>query len=317
MFIIDRTSLILEIFAQRAYSKEAILQVEIARENYRINHLVGTYQDNYGQQGGSGFRGAGETKLELDRRRLKNHIRSLIRELKLVVKQRQVQRKRRKHNNVKQVALVGYTNSGKSTLLNLLVGKNPKKVLAEDRLFATLQTSSRLVGDFPFSYIVTDTVGFISKLPTYLINAFNSTLEEIKEADLLLLVADLSDKHCKKQIEKTLSVLKELGCENLPLIIAYNKADLVDEKYLPVDDYENIIISCTKEYHIKELRALIKEKLFSLHRVKLFLSWDKYHLLTKIKREEEIFSVFENAEGIEIIGAIQDSSMDFYREFLI
>ena len=315
--ILDRTRLILEIFASRAQTREAKLQVDIAYKNYQLTHLVGQRSALYSQQGGSGFRGGGETQLQLDRRILRRSINSLDKELKQMVLQRQTQRKRRAHNNIKQVALVGYTNSGKSTLLNTLIGSNPKKAEVKDMLFATLQTSSRQVFDFPFNYLLSDTVGFIEKLPTALVKAFRSTLEEIKEADLLLLVIDLGNPEYDKQIATTKEVLKELDCGELPLIHVYNKADLIeDDYYHPLLD-DNLVISCRDNLNIDELRLRIREQLFNIRKVKLRLPFERYELVNKIATEEELVELKENDTDIEVIAYIQNTNMENYREYLI
>jgi len=313
--VIDRTGLILEIFSRRATSKEAQLQVSIARKNYDLTHLVGQHRAIYSQQGGSGFRGGGETQLELDRRALRKQISGLKTELKEIVRQRQTQRKNRKHNDIKQVALVGYTNSGKSSLLNVLVGSNPKKVLVQDMLFATLQTASRIVYDYPFSYIITDTVGFIEQLPTYLVEAFKSTLEEIKEADLLLLVVDLSNPNFKRQLSVTKKILGELACQDIPVLHVYNKADLIGEQEQYALESPYIVISCLEQKNIDSLRQQIKQELFQLHRVKLLLPYENYGLLAKLEAEEEVKEIFEVAEGVEVIADIKKDGMANYQNY--
>lgn len=224
--VTDRTDLILRIFEQRAQTKEAKLQVEIARDQYLLPRLAGMQEHMSHQQGGSGFRGSGEKQIELDRRIISRKLSRSRKELAQIVKQRQTQRERRKRNNVPVIALVGYTNSGKSTLLNTLCQNKEKKVFEKDMLFATLQTSTRNIKIKNHTCLLTDTVGFIERLPHNLIQAFRSTLEEVKEADLLLHVVDSSFEDYQLQVDTTNKVLEELGVENTPMIYVYNKVDL-------------------------------------------------------------------------------------------
>ena len=219
--VTDRTDLILRIFNERAKTKEAKLQVEIARDQYLLPRLVGMQEHMSHQQGGSGFRGSGEKQIELDRRIIARKLARSRKELAEIVKQRQVQRQRRKNNQIPVIALVGYTNSGKSTLLNTLCPDKQKKVFEKDMLFATLETSTRHIKIKNHDCLLTDTVGFIERLPHHLIQAFRSTLEEVKEADLLLHVVDTSFEDYQMQIETTNEVLKSLGVENTPMIYAY------------------------------------------------------------------------------------------------
>lgn len=224
--VTDRTDLILRIFEQRAQTKEAKLQVEIARDQYLLPRLAGMQEHMSHQQGGSGFRGSGEKQIELDRRIISRKLSRSRKELAQIVKQRQTQRERRKRNNIPVIALVGYTNSGKSTLLNTLCQNKEKKVFEKDMLFATLQTSTRNIKIKNHTCLFTDTVGFIERLPHNLIQAFRSTLEEVKEADLLLHVVDSSFEDYQLQVDTTNKVLEELGVENTPMIYVYNKVDL-------------------------------------------------------------------------------------------
>ncbi|QHQ63483.1 GTPase HflX [Anaerocolumna sedimenticola] len=231
--VIDRTVLILDIFAQRAKTKEAQLQVEIAKLQYMLPRLIGSAEALGRQGGGAGLKnkGSGEKKLELDRRKLEDRISALNKELELLVSRRQNQRKWRKKNEIPVVALVGYTNAGKSTIMNVMLDLyNPnaeKKVFEKDMLFATLETSVRNI-TLPDNknFLLTDTVGFISKLPHHLVKAFRSTLEEVAEADLLIHVIDYSNPNYKEQMKVTQETLKELGADQIPVIYAFNKVDL-------------------------------------------------------------------------------------------
>lgn len=259
--VTDRTDLILRIFEQRAQTKEAKLQVEIARDQYLLPRLVGMQEHMAHQQGGSGFRGSGEKQIELDRRHISRRLSRSKKELAEIVKQRQVQRERRKRNDIPVIALVGYTNSGKSTLLNTLCQNKEKKVFQKDMLFATLQTSTRNIKIKNHPCLLTDTVGFIERLPHNLIQAFRSTLEEVKEADLLLQVVDTSFEDYQMQVDTTNQVLKELGAENTPMIYVYNKVDLNKYGYVhPVSPY--VFISAKERIGLDLLEQEISHLLF-------------------------------------------------------
>lgn len=225
--VFDRQEVILRIFAQRSRTKEAVLQVELARLNYSLPRLAHSYGDMARQRGGSyGSKGSGETQLELDQRQVRERLKLVKKELAQVVSDRETQRKRREKIPVPSCALVGYTNAGKSSLLNALTGAD---VFVEDKLFATLDpTTRRLTLKTGGSILLTDTVGFISHLPHSLVDAFKSTLEEAARADLLLLVLDASDKNVRFQYETVLSVLEEIGADSIPHILVLNKSDLTE-----------------------------------------------------------------------------------------
>ena len=269
--ILDRTNLILDIFAIRAKTREAKLQVETARLQYMLPRLVGM-RENLSRQGGTGGsmsnKGAGETKLELDRRKIEHRISELKKELTEVAGNRRTMRKKREESRTPQVALVGYTNAGKSTILNKLVERygegREKTVLEKDMLFATLDTSVRSIrteDNRPF--FLTDTVGFIHKLPHGLVKSFHSTLEEIRYADLLVHVVDFSDEYYKQQIEVTEETLKELGAGDIPRIVVYNKADLCQPERIPRKSGAQIYLSASLGVGLQELVEMIQEAVYA------------------------------------------------------
>lgn len=269
--VLDRNNLILDIFALRARTGEAKLQVEAARLQYLLPRLVGM-RDNLSRQGGTGGsmsnRGAGETKLELDRRRIERRISELKRELDTVARSREITRRKRSRSDVPQAALVGYTNAGKSTILNRLVescGESREKTVEEkDMLFATLDTAVRSIcagGNKPF--FLADTVGFIHKLPHGLVQAFRATLEEVKYADLLIQVVDFSDEHYRQQMEVTERTLKELGAGGIPMITVYNKADKCGMTDIPRRMDSRIYMAAGQGVGLEELTEMIQEELYA------------------------------------------------------
>lgn len=267
--ILDRTNLILQIFSSRAQTREAKIQVETARLQYELPRLTGmgeVLSRQGGTSGGMSNRGAGETKLELDKRKIRHRISELKKELKVVEKNRETQRKRRLIQGIPQVALVGYTNAGKSTLMNALLDKyeqkDEKKVLAEDMLFATLDTTIRSI-HLPDKkeFLISDTVGFINKLPHNLVQAFHSTLEEVKYADLLLEIVDYSDENHKDQMKVTEDTLRELGAEQIPCIHVYNKCDGIIEP-LPQIRGDDIYMAAKRGIGLEELVDMISSHIY-------------------------------------------------------
>ncbi|MDN4593848.1 GTPase HflX [Polycladomyces subterraneus] len=257
--VIDRTQLILDIFAMRAQTKEGRLQVELAQLQYLLPRLSGRGKELSRLGGGIGTRGPGETQLETDRRHIRRRIRDIRRELEQVKKHRALHQTRRRKNEILQVAIVGYTNAGKSTLLNRLTDSD---VLAEDRLFATLDPTSRVL-PLPSGEMVllTDTVGFIRHLPHQLVAAFRSTLKQVKEADLLLHVVDMSHPEAQEQIGVVEAVLEELGASHLPVLLVFNKADQVTQVPLLAPGRDAITISAFSDKDLERLVHAIDARL--------------------------------------------------------
>lgn len=257
--IMDRTLVILDIFAARASTKEGKIQVELAQLKYRQSRLTGLGKSLSRLGGGIGTRGPGEKKLEMDRRLIKNRIAQLNRELADVRRHREITREKRSQNHIPVCALVGYTNAGKSTLLNTLTGAS---VLEEDQLFATLDPTTRmLILPGNQKILLTDTVGFISKLPHNLIEAFRSTLEEAKYADMILHVADLSNPQMEEQMHVTYETLRELGVLNKTVITVFNKCDKASEEIL-IRDFQadaKVIVSAKTGEGLDRLQALLED----------------------------------------------------------
>ena len=300
VFTIDRTMLILDIFAQRATTKEGRLQVEIAQNKYRLPRLTGMGADLSRLGGGIGTRGPGESKLETDKRHIRSRIEKLTAELEEVAKHRDMLRKRRKKDNVLVAAIVGYTNVGKSTLLNTLTKAG---VLAENKLFATLETTSRAI-ELPDGRSVTlvDTVGLIRRLPHRLVEAFKSTLEEAANADVLIHVCDASADDCAEQVRVTNELLHELGCDGIPVVTVLNKCDKVPYiDSLDISHNENTVkMSAKNGTGIDELLAAVQNALpQSCTRCRLLLPFDKAGLLNTIRRDGRVFEESYTESGIE------------------
>ncbi len=261
--VIDRTQLILDIFASRAHSRDGLVQVELAQLKYLLPKLSGKGTSMSRLMGGIGGRGPGETKLETDKRRIGERISYLERELKTLGKGRKERRRRRGESQVPIISIVGYTNAGKSTLLNALT---KSEVLAEDKLFATLDTTSRRLR-FPREKeaIITDTVGFIRNMPLELMRAFRSTLEEMEDADLLLHVVDASDPDLEARIKTVEDILDEVELLSIPRLIVFNKAELIEEE-VGINlskKFEGLTVSAIKPETLKPLVEVIGKKLWA------------------------------------------------------
>jgi len=321
--ILDRTSLILEIFARRARTKEAKLQVEVATLKYMLPRLVGLNEAMDRQYGGVGTisRGGGEKKLVLDRRRIEERITELGRELEKVSRERQTQRKKRSISGLPSVALVGYTNAGKSTLMNALMelSQRPdnKKVFAKDMLFATLDTSVRKI-TLPDNkaFLLSDTVGFVSNLPHELVKAFRSTLEEVRNADLLLHVVDVSNPDYRLQIEITGETLKQIGAEGLPTILVYNKADLTGMK-IPLVRDNDIYISAGEQIGIQELVRLISEKISGRYiKCRMLIPYDQAKVAAYFNENAHVKETAYESGGILLTMECRESDYRKYNAFI-
>lgn len=307
--VIDRTNLILDIFANRAKTRESKLQVETARLQYMLPRLVGL-REQLGRQGGASGsmsnKGAGETKLELDRRKIEHRISELRGELREIQENRDTMRKKREDSLLPLVALVGYTNAGKSTILNHLVNtygtKKEKTVLEKDMLFATLETTVRSL-EFPDhrDFLLSDTVGFIHKLPHGLVKAFQSTLDEVRYADLLLQVVDCSDPNHLQHMEVTRQTLQEIGALGIPQIVVYNKADLADREEIPQIIGNRIHIAASKDLGLDTLTEMIRDMLYKGSREAVFLfPYDKGGEAAWLREHSEVLETEYLQEGIRI-----------------
>lgn len=310
--VIDRTTLILDIFARRAKTKEAMLQVEVAQLKYLLPR-VALMSANFNER--LGMRGPGETKFELDRRRIQKQITQLESELQNLTEKRKTQRQKRTKNDIPVVALAGYTNAGKSTLMNTLLDfstiSSDKLVFVEDMLFATLETTTRqIVLPDNKKFLLTDTVGFISRLPHHLIKAFRATLEEITEADLILHVVDIGNKDYQKQLEITEKVLKEIGVKDIPIVHVYNKIDQFDS----LDIVDGIYISAKNKLNIDDLINEISKELFKKYStVKMLIPFTSGEVYNYLKENANIISEDYQNDGIHIIVELNQSLYQKYQ----
>ena len=312
--VLDRSALILDIFAQRAKTKEGRLQVELAQYKYLLPRLSGMGASLSRQGGGIGTRGPGETKLESDRRHIRERINRLEQELEQVRKVRGVQRERRMKNSVPVVAIVGYTNAGKSTLLNQLTGAG---IPANNRLFDTLDTTSRLLSvSDNLDVILSDTVGFIAKLPHHLVNAFRATLEELEYADLLLHVIDASDPHREEHIQVVEKLIAKLAKPETPVLRCYNKADLVYPEDIPFGE-NTVAISAKQGKNMDGLLHTMEKALgHARHHVLVRLPYAMGGMVETLHDGAQVNSVEYTADGIEVDAVLDDILYGRLREYV-
>lgn len=311
--VVDRTNLILDIFALRATTYEAKLQVKMAALEYELPRLLGI--KGWSRTGGGiGTRGPGEQIIETDRRRLKREIDSIREKLEKAKQVRATTGKDRRNSDIPIVTLVGYTNAGKSTILNKLKDEDSKEVFVKDMLFATLDSSTRsatLPNNRP--YLISDTVGFVSKLPTKLVEAFKSTLEEIKYSDLILHVIDLAGADLVMEYNTTMEILKDIGIEDKKILTVFNKKDLVELETIvpPGTDEKKIYISARSDEDILKLKEYIEEELeLGLVDVKGFLPYNALGLLEKLRHNFTLKDIEYTNDGAEFVAHISNNAME-------
>ena len=314
--VIDRTMLILDIFAQRARSSEGKLQVELAQLRYQLPRLAGQGTSLSRLGGGIGTRGPGETKLESDKRHIRRRIQKLEEDLQAMEKRRHQMRKRREKDSVQTVAIVGYTNAGKSTLMNALTDAG---VLAENKLFATLDPTSRaLILPDGRQVMLIDTVGFIRRLPHKLVEAFKSTLEEAASATLVLNVCDASDEHAAEHLEVTKRLLSELGYEDKPIISVMNKCDLVGDIYSMHTFGKTVMISALQQKGFDELmKAILKELPPTRRKIEVMLPFSQGALAARIRNEGAVEEEEYRPEGLYMRAIIDVALLSQVEEYLL
>lgn len=326
--VLDRTMLILEIFKRRAKTKEAVLQVELAEEKFKLPRLAGSYTSLSRTGGGGGGasgarRGSGETKLELDRRHIENRINKVKAELDDIVMARKINRKARTTNNIPVVALVGYTNAGKSTMMNTLLDiynkDENKQVFVKDMLFATLETSTRSI-KLPnnLEFLLTDTVGFVSKLPHHLVESFKSTLEEITEASLIIHVIDASSPYLELQVKTTNEVLTKLGVSDIPMVYAINKIDkLPSNIYIPKDYSPSIYTSSLTKEGYGELVEYIQKTIFKELVINTYLlPFERGDIYNVMKEKGEVYVTSYLPEGVLVKVRLSTHLASLYKEYV-
>ena len=325
--VMDRTTLILEIFSARARTREARLQVEVARLQYMLPRLVGLHDALSRQGGASGAmssKGAGEKKLELDRRRLEQRLTSMRRELEGIAGERETQRKKRAESGIPRVALVGYTNAGKSTIMNAMltayVGDEEKKVYEEDMIFATLDTTvRRITPPDKNAFLLSDTVGFISNLPHNLVKAFRSTLEEVREADLLIQVIDYSDENYMEHIRVTEDTLRQLDAAKIPMIYVFNKADLCGMgTFATVQGDDRLYMSARSQSGIDTLLTLITGKLSQRYRdCEFVIPYKRGDIVSYLNDNAVVHRMEYREEGVYLDANLSRIDAARYTEFMV
>lgn len=325
--VMDRTTLILEIFSTRAKTKEAKLQVEVARLQYMLPRLVGLHDALSRQGGASGAmssKGAGEKKIELDRRRLEQRLTSMKRELENISEERRTQRKKRSESGIPRVALVGYTNAGKSTIMNMFlsayVEDEEKQVFEKNMLFATLDTTVRRIAPPDRNpFLLSDTVGFISKLPHNLIKAFRSTLEEVKEADLLIQVVDYSDEHYMDYMKVTQDTIRELEADKVPMLYVFNKADICGMgQFAVVQGTDKIYMSAKSGDGMEALLDMIEGKLAGGYEdCKLLIPYQRGDVVSYLNDNAVIHETDYREDGVYLEVNMRISDVGKYRDFII
>ncbi len=314
--VIDRTMLILDIFAARARTGEGKLQVELAQLKYSLPRLAGQGQSLSRLGGGIGTRGPGESKLESDRRHINRRIQKLEEQLRELEKRRDLLRRRRKKDGVQTVAIVGYTNAGKSTLMNALTKAG---VLAEDKLFATLDPTSRaLTLPDGRKVMLVDTVGLIRRLPHKLVEAFKSTLEEAAQASVILNVCDASDEHCSEHLDVTKKLLDELGCAGTPVISVMNKCDLVGNIYSMPTFGKTVLISALNERGFDELLSAIEKELPQTRKTaSLLIPFKNGAAAARIRNEGVVHEEEYREDGLFMRATAEISLLDEYKEWIV
>lgn len=330
--VMDRTTLILEIFSARARAREARLQVEVARLQYMLPRLVGLHDALSRQGGASGAmsnKGAGEKKLELDRRKLEQRLTSMRRELEDIAGERETQRKKRAESGIPRVALVGYTNAGKSTIMNAMLAAcvgdretivSEKRVYVEDMLFATLDTTvRRITPSDRNAFLLSDTVGFISNLPHNLVKAFRSTLEEVREADLLIQVIDYSDENCMEHIRVTEDTLKELDAGKIPMIYVFNKADLCGMgEFATVQGDDKLYMSAKSRSGIDTLLTLITGKLSKRYRdCEFIIPYKRGDIVSYLNENAVVHRTEYREDGVYMETNVNRIDAARYAEFMV
>lgn len=333
--VMDRTALILEIFKDRARTREARLQVELARLQYMKPRLIGMWEKQNRQGGASGSmssKGEGETQLEIDRRMIDHRLAELRKELKIVERERETQRKKRNRSRLPLVALVGYTNAGKSTIMNAFVDRysaDEKKVFEANMLFATLDTTVRRIetGNNK-DFLLSDTVGFIQKLPAGLVEAFKSTLEEVRDADLILEVVDFSDEHYKDHMITTEQTVSELGAGDIPVLVVYNKADMCGKQDYPREAADvrdasgrlnhSVVISARERESLEFLKESITEMIFSDYvEAEFLIPFDKGNIAAYLLKNSLVIARDYRENGTLLRIRCHAADRDKFSEYLI